>query len=247
MMNTALLKQGFSLARDIFDRVNEYREEKQREAYEVLREAAEQVNVDELKGRGTELFDDTRREAGALTQAAHRRLDQARAELTDRAQQTGKQVDSAKTRMVDRVTGKEAKRQARKKRTRRALTTTGIIALLAAIAGAVYYFFFGPGKKAEPDTAPPRVEEHSGEKEANLVYSTSTDGGSAAGPLSEEPAERDEELLTSIDEQLATLADDGGEQEQPEDQDELDALKSDAEKTAEELEAEIDKELGKEK
>lgn len=90
-----------------------------------------------------------------------------------------------------------------------------LVALLAALAGAVYYFIFGghgpsgpagvADAKKEPAKTPPRVEEHASEKAANLVYSTSTDkpAQSLAGDLAEEPAERDEELLGSIDEQLA--------------------------------------------
>lgn len=223
-MNPALLKQGFSLTRDAFNRVNEYRAEKQREAYDALLEAAdklENTDPEDVVQRGQELFDESRREAGKLTQAAHRRLDQAREQLANRAQDASKKVEKRTTHLVDKVTGKEAKRQQRRQTLRRIAAGTGIVALLAAVAAAVYYFVFGPGKKQKPRTTPPRVEEHSGEKDSTLVYSTTTsDKPSSAGPLAEDPAERDHELMDDIDAQLAEFDAEGGAQEPDEHADE---------------------------
>ncbi|MHA2787589.1 hypothetical protein ACXZ66_00340 [Corynebacterium sp. S7] len=213
MMNLALIRQGYSVARDVLDTVNDYRQQKQREAFDALQEAADSFDADELRERGQDLYDESRREAGKLTQAAHRRLDQTRALLADRAQDASKQVEARATLVADKVTGKEAKRAKRRKNTRRALSTLGIVALLSAIAAAVYYFFCASeDKKKEERTTPPRVEEHSTEKDSKLVYSTTTDKSAekSAGPLGEEPAERDDELLNSLEEQLETLADDGG-------------------------------------
>ncbi|WP_257158976.1 hypothetical protein [Corynebacterium cystitidis] len=222
-MNPLLLKQGFSLARDFAQRVNEYRQEKQREAYDAMVAAADEFNAefegDDLARRGQALIDESRREAGKLTQAAHYRLDQAREQLANRTQDASKQVEKRTTNLVDKVSGKKAKRKQRRKTLGRLAAGTGIVALLAAIAAAVYYFVFGPGKKEEPRTTPPRVEEHSGEKESTLVYSTTTDGGEfaagSAGPLSEEPAERDAELMDDIDSQLAKFDAEGSGQEPP--------------------------------
>ncbi|WP_018298102.1 hypothetical protein [Corynebacterium lubricantis] len=213
-MNLALIRQGYSVARDVLDTVNDYREQKQREAFDALQEAADNFDADELRERGQDLFDESRREAGKLTQAAHRRLDKTRATIADRAQDASKQVEARATQVADKVTGKEAKREKRRKNTRRALSAVGIVALLSAIAAAVYYFFFASdNKQKEERTTPPRVEEHSTEKDSKLVYSTTSDKAAekaSAGPLGEEPAERDEELLESLEEQLETLADDGG-------------------------------------
>ncbi|STC69241.1 hypothetical protein [Corynebacterium pilosum] len=218
-MNPILLKQGFSVARDLFDRVNDYRAEKQREAYDALVEAADNfdnLDRDEVLERGQQLFDESRREAGKLTLAAHRRLDKARAQLADRAQDASKEVEKRTNKLADKVTGKEAKRKKRRQTLGRIAAGTGIVALLAAIAAAVYYFVAGPGKKQEPRTTPPRVEEHSGEKDSKLVYSTTTEDDGAkgsAGPLAEEPAERDDELMDDIDAQLAAFDGEGGEQD----------------------------------
>lgn len=206
-MNPFLLKQGFSVAREIYKRVNEYRDEQRRNAYDALQNATDNFDADELRKRGKNLLDESRREAGKLTQAAHNRLDQAREEFANRAQDASKQVEKRANAAADRLSGKKAKRDKRRQALKQAAGTTGILALVAAIAAAVYYFVLGPGKprKDEPSTKPPRVEEHSGEKESNLVYSTTTGEESSAGPLGEEPAERDETLLGSIDEQLQKL------------------------------------------
>ncbi|WIM73328.1 hypothetical protein QP028_07605 [Corynebacterium suedekumii] len=63
--------------------------------------------------------------------------------------------------------------------------------------------------KQEPGTTPPRVQDFTGspdetveKTESTLVYSTTTPTDGAAGPLAEDPAERDEELLGNLDEQL---------------------------------------------
>ena len=87
-----------------------------------------------------------------------------------------------------------------------------ILALLAAVAGGIYYFVFGtdspaPAKKApqkpapKPAPAKPTVRNTQPPTMGSTRVTTTKDHG----PLSEEPAERDEELLGSIDEQLSTL------------------------------------------
>lgn len=132
-----------------------------------------------------------------------------------------KKVEQAAAKARKRAEKKVQKRTQRQQRLKNANKTgrnvgilVAILAALAAIGAAVYYFIFGgPGRKPEtsPAATPPRVEEHSGEREANLVYSTSTEdaateepaGEKLAGELAEDPAERDEELLGSLDEQLA--------------------------------------------
>lgn len=169
-----------------------------------------------------------RAEAGPVTQAAHLRLDNRRARLEQRlAAEDAFDFEKAKDRLTEtaqearkglRRTSKKqtarmqkaadkARKQAEKKvRSRqqkkglRGLGIgAGIVSLLAAIGAAIYYFLFVRTKE-EPASTPPRVEEHSGERESTLVYQTSTD--KPAGDLAEDPAVRDEELLGSIDSQL---------------------------------------------
>lgn len=88
----------------------------------------------------------------------------------------------------------------------------GILALLAAIVGAVAYVVARLSKQ-ETESEPPRVEDFgTAPTDSKLVYSTATedderldtaaDAAAAANPLEGTP-ERDEELLKSIDEQIA--------------------------------------------
>ena len=180
-MNPATIKlllDGFNAVRG---RVKEYNEQKAREAYDLLSEAAHRVDLDELRSRGTSLIDEGRREAGNVTQAAHLRLDAAKQRLAKVADKT------------------PAKKRARQVRCRRNWTMVGLAALLvSAIAGAVYWF---TRRQSTPGDTPPRVEDFSGggeaTTEAKLVYSTETPGSPEEGAT-----ERDEELLNSLDEQL---------------------------------------------
>lgn len=126
---------------------------------------------------------------------------------------TRKQVNQA-AKNADKRFGPAAVRTKRQKKQAAAVGKNvgigaGILALLAALGAAVYWFFMR--KPETPAEQPPRVEEQSGEKEATLVYSSTSEDDLAApqekekvaGDLAEDPAERDEELFGSIDEQLA--------------------------------------------
>ena len=119
-----------------------------------------------------------------------------------------KRAEDAAQKVTDRLTGKQAKRQ---QRLRNVGIGAAIAALIAAVA-AVVYTILDRRKKAEAEilSAPPRVEEESGEQESTLVYSTTTDDVILDDPdvvedveeSPDEAAERDEELLESLDEQL---------------------------------------------
>ncbi|WP_206436396.1 hypothetical protein [Corynebacterium hylobatis] len=185
-MNTATLKMALSAASAISARVKEYNEKKTREAYELLSDAASRVDLDDLRSRGEALIDEGRREAGQVTQAAHARL------------------DSAKKRLEKAADNRPSKQRARAAKRRRTFTLVGLSALtLSAVAGAVYWYL---RQQPEPGDTPPRVEDFSGagtadekaaEAEATLVYSTTT-----GDPEEGVPAEVDEELMQSLDEQL---------------------------------------------
>ena len=144
-----------------------------------------------------------------LRKRAEKRAKKLEKSAAKARKQTEKKVRKQATKVADKVTGKEQKR---KERRRNAGITAGIIAALIALGAAAYYFLIGrsnTGEKAS-DLKPPRVEEYSGKKDAKLVYSTSTDGktdtrDTSTEPvgIAEEPAERDEELLSNLDEQLS--------------------------------------------
>ncbi|QNE88637.1 hypothetical protein H0194_05830 [Corynebacterium incognita] len=72
-MNPTTLKATYNVAASLWNRFNEYRAEKAQEAYSALAGAVETVDDD--------MFPATRREAGALTRAAHARLEKQKEEL----------------------------------------------------------------------------------------------------------------------------------------------------------------------
>lgn len=177
-MNPATIKMMLDAFTAIRGRVKEYNEQKMRETYDLLSDAANRVDLDELRARGESLIDEGRREAGNVTQAAHLRLDAAKKRLAKVADNT------------------PAKKRARKAQCRRNWTMVGLSALLvSAIGGAVFWF---TRRQDAPGDTPPRVEDFSGGEapaESKLVYSTET-------PEEGVPEERDEELLSALDEQL---------------------------------------------
>ncbi|MDO5513326.1 hypothetical protein [Corynebacterium sp.] len=184
-MNPATIKMLLDAFSTVRERVQDYNEKKAREAYDLLSDAADRVDFDGLRSRGEELLDEGRREAGNVTQAAHDRL------------------DSAKKRLAKVADNTPARKRAKKARIRRNWSLAGLAALLvAAIGGAVYWF---TRQQQAPGDTPPRVEDFSGADtteapatESTLVYSTETPGSPEEGV-----AERDEELLGSLDDQLS--------------------------------------------
>ena len=221
-MNPTTLKLALNAASSAWGRTKDFREQKSREAYDALSDAAGKVDFDAIRERSGELLDDSRREAGQVTQAARARLEKAREELEERrkngvadtgkARKTVSRVRRKKGRDVSsKLSSKAARKEAKAGKRRKALGNLGIIALLAAVVAGLYYWL---SRRPQPGDTPPRVQDFSGEdsqeQKPTLVYSTTTPEGQkvpAAGDLAEEPAERDEELLGSLDEQLAAHRD----------------------------------------
>lgn len=232
-MNPTTLKLALNAASSAWGRTKDYRDQKSREAYDALADAAGKVDFDAIKERSGELLDDSRREAGQVTQAARARLEKAREEIEERRkngeadtkkarqkiskarQKLGKdasrKADSALKTTTGKLSSKAARKEAKAKKRRKTLNNIGIIALLAAVAAGLYYWFIS---RPQPGDTPPRVQDFAGEdsqeQKPTLVHSTTTPEGQkvpAAGDLAEEPAERDEELLGSLDEQLAAHRD----------------------------------------
>lgn len=210
-MNPVTLKMALSAALAVRDRVKEYNEKKTREAYDLLSDAAGRVDLEDLKARGGSLLDDSRREAGHVTQAAHARL------------------DAAKKRLEKAADNRPSPKKARAAKRRRNLTTFGLAALVvSAVGGAVYWFI---RQQPQPGDTPPRVEDFSGtdekapETESTLVYSTSS-------PEEGVPEQIDEELMQSLDDQLekhlAAAMDEAGVTEDVEETEDEETVNADA-------------------
>ena len=218
-MNPTTLNLAFKTASNLWSQFNNYREEKSREAYTALEEAAQKMDE-----RDNGSFAESRRQAGAVTRAAHSRLERAleefnnyredaterlndaKEEATKKAKKARKQAkkDSQKAQKnLKKKSAKVAKKQ-KKQKSSKGWIFAGIIAVLSAAAGAAYYWLRSNDK---PSQTPPRVDDYRGgtqntAPESTLVY-TSTSENDTQSDLVEEGAVRDEELLGSIDEQLA--------------------------------------------
>ena len=105
----------------------------------------------------------------------------------------------------------------KKSKTKSFFSIAGILAVIAAVLGGVYYLL---RRNDTPGEVPPRVEDFADKSEpdatgSTLVYTSTTEDDvkegapvsratKVAGDLAEEGAEeRDEELLNSLEEQLA--------------------------------------------
>ena len=220
-MNPTTLNVAFKTASNLWSQFNNYREEKSREAYTALEEAAQKMDE-----RDNGNFAEPRRQAGAVTRAAHSRLERALEEFNDYREDATERLNDAKEEATKKA--KKARKQAKKdsqkaqknlkkksakvakkqkqkknKKSSKGWIFAGIIALLSAAAGGAYYWLRSNDK---PSQTPPRVDDFQSDShtapESTLVY-TSTSENDTQSDLVEEGAVRDEELLGSIDEQLA--------------------------------------------
>ena len=220
-MNPTTLNVAFKTASNLWSQFNNYREEKSREAYTALEEAAQKMDE-----RDNGSFAESRRQAGAVTRAAHSRLERALEEFNDYREDATERLNDAKEEATKKA--KKARKQAKKdsqkaqknlkkksakvakkqkkQKSSKGWIFAGIIAVLSAAAGAAYYWLRSNDK---PSQTPPRVDDYRGgtqntAPESTLVYtSTSEAKPESDSDLAEEGAVRDEELLGSIDEQLA--------------------------------------------
>lgn len=227
-MNLSTLSTALNVGKAAWEKFADYRDEKAREAYTALEGAAK--NVDNAT---QDWFPESRKQAGFVTQAAHSRLEGALGDLDARRQEVAATIaekteelsaDTKKSTKKARKNAAKSAKKARKNAEKKFAKATGkkkkggfgkffLFALVSAIAGAIFYVLRG---KETPSTKPPRVEEHSGDAEkaagSTLVYSSTTDADKAdkadkpeSDLVEEGVTERDEELLGSIDQQLAEM------------------------------------------
>ncbi|APT93943.1 hypothetical protein CSTAT_00705 [Corynebacterium stationis] len=253
-MNPIAAQQALKVASSLWGQFNKYRKEKAAQAYSALEEAASNVkeNADNFSDDAESNFSEARKQAGAVTKAAHDRIERALAEFSSRGEEASERLVSAASDFGDRAekatrsTRKKARNQAtkaaqakrkqlektankntkklnkklgkeKKSKTKSFFSIAGILALIAAVLGGVYYLL---RRNDTPGEVPPRVEDFADKSEpdatgSTLVYTSTTEDDvkegapvsgatKVAGNLAEEGAEdRDEELLNSLEEQLA--------------------------------------------
>ncbi|SDS69170.1 hypothetical protein [Corynebacterium timonense] len=218
LTSARLALRGANAAYTYFRKLDD---EKQRDVYNAVVDSIKN-STDDVEGRPTlddlrEIYGAARAEAGAVTRNAHDRLDRRRADFdaSAPARKARRQalLDDAKT-APSRI--KNKKKEERKAAARRAATAAGVVGAIAALGAAAYAVYAFVVNKRDETPAAPAPAAGGGRGRATLVYSTTTEDDrnpadassnahGSAGPLGEEPAERDEELLSSLDEQLSTL------------------------------------------
>ncbi|MGO2549751.1 MAG: hypothetical protein ACTJGX_07090 [Corynebacterium casei] len=253
-MNPIAAQQALKVASSLWGQFNKYRKEKAAEAYSALEDAASTVkdNANSFSDDVESRFPEARKQAGAVTKAAHDRVERALSEFNSRGEEASERLVSAASDWSDRA--EKATRSTRKKTRKQAAQATkaaqakrkqlektankkldrklgkkkskskaksffsiaGIIALIAAALGGVYYWL---RRNDTPGEVPPRVEDFADKpgtpdtSGSTLVYTSTTEDDQkdkagvkvgSAGDLAEDGAEeRDEELLNSLEEQLA--------------------------------------------
>lgn len=231
-MNKILTRIALAGATSAYNAYRNSDKKKQRELYDALVDAvkegklgdvADKANIDQLE----DLASARRAEAGDVTRDIHDRLDRRRAAFAAAA------PDRKARREALKYEAKQREKKNSAAGFGKFIGTVLAIAGTAAGAWAFWEYWLSEKleeRKEEPKVyrpAPTRTETDD-QGRSTLVYSTRTEdarGASgarisndpdndlrpdadmrgAAGPLGEEPAERDEALLSSIDEQLTTM------------------------------------------
>ena len=220
-MKSTMLRLALTGATGAYNYYRNMDNRKQREMYDALLgalregklgEVSEELGIDDLE----DLYGRARAQAGELTRDAHDRLDRRRAAFVaagpERRARREALKQEAQQLKKGALPGKKAKKAQRKARAGKTVGTMLGAAAAATAAWAAWEFWLRDKLSENPTTQ--TDSENTAGGSATLVYSTSTadddmrpqaDMQGAAGPLGEDPAERDEELLSSIDSQLSTL------------------------------------------
>lgn len=190
-MNPTTIRGAVVLTKAAYNKYADYRDRKASEAYDALLSAAD--TAEDVRDSAVE-------NVTSLAGQARKRLDAALADAQNTAESTKKDVTKTSKKL-----SKQARKQAQKAGLTKKKRSAGAQAarcsfytvVLAALGAAAYFLwdkFSGSGVSDEP----PRVEDFGADtvntEESRLVYSTQTP--------EEGIPERDEELLSSLEEQL---------------------------------------------
>ena len=211
-MNLTTVRLALRGAGAAFDYFRKLDDEKQRDIYDAVVDAIKNdevhgiedlKDIDELE----DLYGTARAHAGDVARSSHDRLDRRRtafaAAAPERRARLAELRAEAKNAPATVRADKKAKKAEKRAKAGRAAAILAGLAAAGGTAWAVYTFLLKDRAGAPAQPVEPRPASSTGT--ATLVYSTTTEDDRGAGPLGEEPAVRDEELLSSIDEQLSTL------------------------------------------
>ncbi|WP_150385821.1 hypothetical protein [Corynebacterium phocae] len=226
-----MLKLGFNTTKSLWSKFNENREEKMRKAYDELeaaaRDAADAAQDTDLFPRSRKEAGRVTQAAHNRLERALEEFSSFRDDAADRfsdewedarkdgsklwkkGRKEGRKAAKRGSKRADKLRAAALKKLGKEEKSSKLWPILGTLTLLSAIGAGIYYFFLRDViEKEQPSTKPPRVEEFSSDADnvegSHLVYTSTSEGSGFTETTPEEGLkERDEELLDSLDEQLA--------------------------------------------
>ena len=206
-MNLSTLRTTTRMARRAYGSYAGYRNRKAQQAYEALVEAANKADMHEL-------IDESQKRFNTLSEKALDRIEAARkdinvegavekasekfAELTELGRKKTRKERKALKKSARKAERKVNAKFARRKRGRKFVKFTVLTAIGFGVGAAVYYVLWPKSAPEGYGTQPPTVGEYEG--------SEGSEAEAQAKPASPEvgvsAAERDDELLDALEEQL---------------------------------------------
>ena len=212
-MNLSTLRTTTRMARRAYGSYADYRNRKAQQAYEALVEAANKADVHEL-------IDESQKRFNTLSEKALDRIEAARkdinvegavekasekfAELTELGKKKTRKERKALKKSARKAERKVNAKVARRKRGRKFVKFTVLTAIGFGVGAAVYYVLWPKSAPEGYGTQPPTVGEYEGSEgsEAEAQAKPASPSSPASPEVGVSAAERDDELLDALEEQL---------------------------------------------
>ena len=200
-MNLSTLRTTTRMARRAYGSYADYRNRKAQQAYEALVEAANKADVHEL-------IDESQKRFNTLSEKALDRIEAARKDINvEGAVEKASEKFAELTELGKKKTRKERKvnaKFARRKRGRKFVKFTVLTAIGFGVGAAVYYVLWPKSAPEGYGTQPPTVGEYEGSEksEAEAQQAQAKPASPATPEVGVSAAERDDELLDALEEQL---------------------------------------------
>ena len=212
-MNLSTLRTTTRMARRAYGSYADYRNRKAQQAYEALVEAANKADVQEL-------IDESQKRFNTLSEKALDRIEAARkdinvegavekasekfAELTELGKKKARKERKALKKSARKAERKVNAKFARRKRGRKFVKFTVLTAIGFGVGAAVYYVLWPKSAPEGYGTQPPTVDEYEGSEgsEAEAQQAQAKPASPATPEVGVSAAERDDELLDALEEQL---------------------------------------------